>query len=84
MSKTIYEVSVITGKYVNKEGVNKNRYLRIGSVIETKNGPMLKLESLPIPDEGGWNGWAFLNTPKQKENNGLPRLEDDELDDVPF
>lgn len=81
MSKTIYEVSVITGKYVNKDGVNKNRYQRIGSVIETKNGPMLKLESLPIMDEGGWNGWAFMNTPKLKETEGLPQLEDD---DVPF
>jgi hypothetical protein len=81
MSKTIYEVSVITGKYVNKDGVNKNRYLKIGSVIETKNGPSLKLECIPIMDTGGWNGWAFLNTPKDQSADGLPQLEDD---DVPF
>lgn len=81
MSKTIYEVSVITGKYVNKDGVNKNRYQRIGTVIETKSGPMLKLESFPITDDGGWNGWAYLNPPKTKETDGLPQLEDD---DIPF
>ena len=38
MSKTQYEVSVISGKYTNKDGQEKNRYQRIGSVIETKNG----------------------------------------------
>ena len=55
MSKTQYEVSVITGKYTNKEGQEKNRYQRIGSVIETKNGPMLKFDCMPIV-EGGWSG----------------------------
>jgi hypothetical protein len=82
MSKTIYEIQVITGKYVNKDGANKNRYQKIGSVIETKNGPMLKLDSVPLLD-GGWNGWAYLNTPKPQEANpqGLPQLEDD---DIPF
>jgi hypothetical protein len=80
MSKTIYEVSVINGKYVNKNGENKNRYQRIGSVIDTKNGPMLKLDSTPLVD-GGWNGWAYLNTPKVKENDGFPQDEDG---DVPF
>jgi hypothetical protein len=82
MSKTTYEISVISGKYVNKDGVNKNRYQRIGSVIETKNGPMLKLDSVPLVD-GGWNGWAYMNPPKAQEANsqGLPQLEDD---DIPF
>lgn len=80
MSKTIYEVSVINGKYVNKNGENKNRYQRIGSVIDTKNGPMLKLDSTPLVD-GGWNGWAYLNPPKVKENDGFPQDEDGE---VPF
>ena len=80
----MYEVSVINGKYVNKDGDQKNRYQRIGSIIETKNGPMLKLDSSPLID-GGWNGWAYLNAPKPKEANpqGLPRLEDDDLD-IPF
>lgn len=69
MSKTIYEVTVKTGTYKNSEGEDKNRYLRIGAVIETKNGPMLKLDSVPLADNG-WNGWAYLNTPKPKE--GFP------------
>jgi hypothetical protein len=70
MSKLIKEISVISGKYKNKEGQEKNRYQRIGSIIDTKNGDMLKLDVIPLVD-GGWNGWAYLNDPQQK-------------DDVPF
>jgi hypothetical protein len=80
MSK-IYEVTVNMGKYT-KDGQEKTRYQTIGSVIETKNGPMLKLDTIPIPDTGGWNGWAFLNVPKPKEYfKGLPKDEDE---DAPF
>jgi hypothetical protein len=78
MSK-LYEISVVSGKYKNKEGVEKSRYQTIGSVIETKNGPMLKLDTIPLMD-GGWNGWAYMNTPKLKEGyQGLPVD-----DDAPF
>lgn len=80
MSK-LYEITVVSGKYTNKDGQEKSRYQTIGSVIETKNGPMLKLDSIPLPD-GGWNGWAYLNTPKTKEDyKGLPK---DNGEDIPF
>ena len=66
MSKVQKEVKVITGKYVNAEGREKNRYRKIGSIIETKNGPMLKLDAIPLVD-GGWNGWAYLNDPEDEQ-----------------
>lgn len=67
MAKTVYEVSTIVGKYTNKDGQEKNRYQRVGSVIETKNGLMLRVDSVPIV-EGGWSGWCYLNEPKLKDN----------------
>jgi len=77
MSK-VYEITIVSGKYTNKDGQEKSRYQTIGSVIETKNGLMLKLDSIPLPD-GGWNGWAYMNTPKPREEfKGLP------ADDAPF
>lgn len=74
MSK-LYEITVVSGKYKNKDGVEKSRYQTIGSVIETKNGPMLKLDNIPLMD-GGWNGWAYMNTPKPKDDQGFPKDDD--------
>jgi len=58
----IYEVTVKAGTY-QKDGQEKVRYQRIGNVIETKKGQMLKLDQLPLI-EGGWSGWAYLFEPK--------------------
>ena len=53
MAKVMKEISVITGRYTNKDGQEKNRYTRVGSIIDTKNGPMLKLDVIPLKE----NGW---------------------------
>lgn len=58
-----YEVTAVTGKYTDQSGKEKSRYQTLGSVLETKNGLMLKIESIPI----GWDGWAYLNDPKPRE-----------------
>jgi hypothetical protein len=81
---TIYEVTVRAGTY-QKDGQEKVRYQRIGSVIETKKGPMLKLDQMPLV-EGGWEGWAYLFTPK---NDKVPtekgKFTDEFMDDaMPF
>lgn len=75
MSKFKYEVTVTGGKYM-KDGVEKTKYYRIGSVIETKVGLMLKIDSIPVI-EGGWNGFAYLNEPR-------PRDAKNQLDDIDF
>ena len=67
MAKLINEITVITGTYNNAQGQQKNRYQRIGSIIETKNGPMLKIDVIPLK-EGGWDGWAYINEPKPKDD----------------
>lgn len=69
------EIVAITGKYTNKEGKEKNQYLTIGRIIETKNGEMMKIESIPV----GWDGWAYLNDPRPKD--GKPEANPD---DIPF
>jgi hypothetical protein len=85
LSKVSKEISCIVGEYKNAQGQVKKRYQRIGSIIETKNGPMLKLDNIPLR-EGGWDGWAYINDPRQEEQ---PRRQssqtfDDMSDDVPF
>ena len=74
------EISCVVGTYVNAQGATKNRYQRIGSIIQTQRGEMLKLDVIPLR-EGGWDGWAYLNEPKLKEYLGLPKDDDG---DIPF
>ena len=68
MSKK-FDVVAITGKYQDRDGNEKNRYTNIGVVLETRNGLMLKLESIPI----GFDGWAYLNEPKERDQREAPR-----------
>lgn len=83
---TIYEVTVRAGTY-QKDGQEKIKYQRIGSVIETKKGLMLKLDQVPLV-EGGWNGWSYLFEPKDqpKEYAPKPRADQfvDDSDSIPF
>ena len=72
------EISCIVGTYTNKDGQTKNRYQRIGSVMSTKNGEMIKLDVIPLK-EGGWDGWAFMNEPRDVVP--IKRVQDD---DMPF
>ena len=75
----VKEISCVVGTYTNAQGEKKNRYQRIGSIIQGQRGDMLKLDVIPLK-EGGWDGWAYLNDPKPKEQfQGLPAD-----DDVPF
>ena len=83
MSRISKEISCIVGEYTNAAGERKKRYQRIGSIINTKNGEMLKLDNIPLR-EGGWDGWAYLNDPKpQEERQEQPRRAA-AFDDVDF
>lgn len=66
-----YEVSAKAGTYKDRDGNEKNRYVRMGVVLETRNGLALKVEAVPT----GWDGWAYLNEPREKQQPD---------DDTPF
>jgi len=93
MSKTLKEIKVITGNYTDKDGKQKNRYMKIGSIIETSNGPMLKIDTIPLV-KGGWEGWAYINEPLPKDDGGVPHPHPNKIqnkgnfdnleDDIPF
>ena len=84
MSKIKKEISCIVGSYTNKDGQSKNRYQRIGSIIETKNGEMLKIDSIPMK-EGGWDGWAYINDPRPTEDRPAKSRGFDDMDqNIPF
>jgi len=81
-----YEVTAVTGKYTDRNGVEKSRYARMGVVLETRNGLALKIEAIPV----GWDGFAYLNEPRDdrpaKATGGKPTQgpTNDIDDDIPF
>jgi len=81
-----YEVTAITGKYTDAHGNEKNRYAKLGVVIDGKNGPILKLETIPL----GWDGFAYLNEPRARDQAPAKRPKQQastsgfEDDDLPF
>lgn len=76
-----YEVSATTGTYTTADGAQKRRYSKIGVILQTQNGPALKLDAIPI----GWDGFAYLNEPQPKRDEPhQTRREQVKSDDVPF
>ena len=90
MARLLNEITVITGTYTNGQGQQKNRYQSIGSIIDTKNGPMLKIDVIPLK-EGSWDGWAYINEPRERDEQPRQQRQpshqgsgfDDMADDMP-
>lgn len=82
-----YEVTAIIGKYTDKNGDEKNRYLTIGAIINTRAGLLLKLDAIPT----NWEGFAYLNEPKARDEQPARAAKqapkagfEDIADDIPF
>lgn len=68
--KRKYDVVATIGKYV-KDGVEKNRYLTVGAVLERDDGSLtMKLDSMPIVSEGWFN---FYPPKQQSGQNETPQ-----------
>lgn len=75
------EVTAIIGEYTNAKGELKKRYIKIGAIIDTKNGPMLKLDTIPLE----WNGYAYINEPfDSTKPKGQHAAEHHSDEDIPF
>lgn len=73
--KKKYDAVVTTGKYTDRDGKEKNRYLTVGAVLESDKGLSLKLEALPV----GFNGWINFYEPKPKQDDGPAKSQEDEI-----
>ncbi len=89
MARKIYDVVATVGKYTDKQGNEKKRYVNVGAVFEGDNGMSMKLETIPVGPE--WSGWLSFYEPKARENSPVTDhsaakanayVPDD--DDIPF
>lgn len=67
-AKLVYDAVATIGKYTDKQGNEKKRYLTVGKVFESEGGGLsLKLESVPVTPE--WSGWISFFVPKDMERS---------------
>ena len=72
-----YEAMARGEKYTNASGEEKQRWIKCGVVLETKNGMSMKLESIPV----NFDGWLSLFEPKPRDDQQRSRQADS---DIPF
>jgi len=68
LSKVVYEVVAVTGKYTNRDGVEKSRYVKCGIILQGEKGLSMKLESIPMVSDG----WFQLYEPKPRSEQAAP------------
>ena len=78
--KKKYDAVVVTGKYTDRNGVEKKRYLNVGVVLEGEKGMSLKLEALPV----GFDGWINFYEPKPKTGDAPQATAPATEDEIPF
>ena len=72
-----FEITATVGEFTTKDGVKKKKYLKLGVIHDSKHGPILKLDLIPLQ----WDGYAFINEPYKKAIAN-PKNELDE--DIPW
>lgn len=66
MATKKYDAVATIGKYTDRQGNEKKRYINIGTVFENDEGHLsLKLDSVPVSPE--WSGWVSFFEPKARE-----------------
>ncbi len=86
-----YDAVCTIGKYTDRQGNEKKRYVNVGSVFEDEQGRLsLKMDVIPVGLE--WSGWISMYEPKAKDAS--PVTEHSEAkgnafqpqsdDDIPF
>lgn len=77
--KKTHKISVVIGKYLNHDNVEKRKTLTIGNIFTTDRGYMkIKIDNAHPLVPGGWEGWAnvYEITDEERIPRGAPRDED--------
>jgi hypothetical protein len=90
--KKKYEAVATVGKYTDREGNEKKRYVNVGIVFEDDQGRLaLKMDSVPVSPE--WSGWISFFEPRERgESRPAPArpaqaqrpAANDDGDEIPF
>lgn len=59
-----YDCVCVVGTYKDANGEEKARFKQVGVVLQTQNGFVVKMDTIPV----NFDGTIFLKTPKPKDN----------------
>lgn len=86
-----YDVVAVTGEWTNSAGEKKKRYMNVGVMLDTGNGPFIVLERWfnpsGLPNNGKDSIILSLFEPREEKPTGTsaPQPARDTLaDDIPF
>lgn len=66
MAKKVFDAVATVGKYTDKQGNEKKRFVNVGAAFEDDQGRLsIKLETIPVGPE--WSGWISLYPPKERD-----------------
>lgn len=82
--KRIKKAVATVGKYTDRNGQEKNRYLTVGGMFKRDDGSVcMKLDTVPVgPDFNGWISFYDLDDQQQAQQAPQPPMGDDS--DLPF
>lgn len=86
--KKIKKAVATVGKYTDRNGQEKTRYLTVGGLFKREDGSAcMKLDTVPVgPDFNGWINFYDLDDQEQKPQQA-PQQQPDPAgidDDIPF
>lgn len=86
--KQVKKLMAAMGSYTDRQGQEKTRWVRIGTMLKADNGKLkLKIDAMPVGSE--FNGWVELfdidDQQKGQQQAPAPAPQaDDFSDDIPF
>jgi len=66
MAKKVFDAVATVGKYTDKQGNEKKRFVNVGAAFEDDQGRLsIKLETIPVGPH--WSGWISFFPPKERD-----------------
>jgi len=79
MTTKKYDICAVTGEYTNSQGETKKRYLNVGAVLDSGDGPYIVLEKWFNPAGVESKFLSLFKPDGKKQSAPAPVAEEDDI-----